>query len=185
MYVDADFAGNYNKEDSATESYTARSRHGYIIMYAGCPIIWKSKMQTVVALSSTEAEFIGLSEALRAAIPMMELLKELMQYGFDVGTFKPNVHCRVFEDNSGAIEIAKVPKTRACTKMLNIRYHHFCDYVDRGEIEILPIKSGDQPADMLTKALNFVTLPLHRKTIMGWEGQEARGSVRNPASLHD
>ena len=91
----------------------------------------------------------------------------------------------MFEDNSGAIEIAKVPKTRARTKMLNIRYHHFRDYVDRGEIEILPIKSGDQPADMLTKALNSETLARHRKTIMGWEGQEARGSVRNPASLHD
>jgi len=64
VYVDADFAGNWNKEDSSEESYTARSRHGYIIMYAGCPITWASQLQTEIALSSIESEFIGLSMAL-------------------------------------------------------------------------------------------------------------------------
>ena len=65
VYVDADFAGNWNKSDASEEDYTARSRHGYIIMYSGCPITWASRLQTEVALSSTESEFIGLSQALR------------------------------------------------------------------------------------------------------------------------
>ena len=63
-YVDADFAGNYNKEDSSEEKYTARSRYGFVLMYRGCPITWASRMQTEIALSSTESEFIGLSQSL-------------------------------------------------------------------------------------------------------------------------
>jgi len=78
------------------------------------------------------------------------------------------VHCRVFEDNSGAIEIAMVPKMRPRTKHINIKYHHFRDYVERGEVSVHPIDTKEQPADMLTKPLNEPTLAKHRKFIMGW-----------------
>ncbi len=132
VYVDDDFAGNWNKEEASEESYTARSRHGYIIMYAGCPITWASQLQTEIALSSTESKFISLSMALQTTIPMMELVKELKAVGFKMCSTKPTVCCRVFEDNSGALEIAKFPKMRPRTKHINIKYHHFRDYVDRG-----------------------------------------------------
>ena len=54
VFMDADFAGNWNREDSLNRD-TARSRHGYIICYAGCPIVWKSQLQGEIALSSTES----------------------------------------------------------------------------------------------------------------------------------
>jgi len=171
VYVDADFAGNWNRHDASVEGYTARSRHGYIIMYSGCPITWASRLQTEVALSSTESEFIGLSQALRTTIPLMELIKDLKAHGFNTASHTPKVHCRVFEDNSGAIEIAKVPKMRPRTKHINIKYHHFRDYVERGEVTVHPIDTKDQPADMLTKPLNEQTLSRHRRYIMGWNGK--------------
>ena len=136
-------------------------------MYSGCPITWASKLQTEVALSSTESEFIGLSQALRTTIPLMELIKELKKHGFDTASSVPKVHCQVFEDNSGAIEIAKVPKMRPRTKHINIKYHHFRDYVERGEITVHPLDTKDQPADMLTKPLNESTLTNHREFVMG------------------
>ncbi len=77
VYVDADFAGNWDKEHATKDADTARSRHGYLITYHGFPIAWISKMQTEISLSSTESEYIGLSSALRAVIPLIELLKEL------------------------------------------------------------------------------------------------------------
>jgi hypothetical protein len=168
VYVDADFAGNYNTEDAIEEKYTARSRYGFIIMYRGCPITWASRMQTEIALSSTESEFIGLSQSLRQAIPLMELINELNANGIDMATTKPKVYCRVFEDNSGAIELATVPKMRPRTKHINIKYHHFRDHVDRGEITIHAIKSENQPADILTKSLNEGSFNRHRGRIMGW-----------------
>jgi ribosomal protein S17E len=76
VYVDADFSGNWDPNESQDRD-SARSRHGYIIMYAGCTVLWKSQMQTEIALSSTESEYTGLSYALRDAIPIMELLKEM------------------------------------------------------------------------------------------------------------
>ena len=55
VFVDASFAGNWDKQDALIgDRDTARSRHGYIILYYGCPLIWKSQLQTEIALSSTE-----------------------------------------------------------------------------------------------------------------------------------
>jgi hypothetical protein len=107
--VDADFSGNWDPKDTQDWD-TAQSRHGYIITYAGCAILWKLQMQTEIALSSTESEYTGLSYALGDAIPIMELLKELKKKKFPVRSTIPNVHCKVFEDNSGALEMATVHK---------------------------------------------------------------------------
>ena len=63
MYVDADFAGNWHRDES-NDRDTARSRHGYTITYLNCPIVWKSQMQLEIALSSTESEYIGISQGL-------------------------------------------------------------------------------------------------------------------------
>jgi hypothetical protein len=135
------------------------------------PIVWKSQLQQEIALSSTEAEITSLSYALREAIPIIELLKEIRSHGHIRDTpssHMTKVHCKVFEDNSGAIEIAKFPKYRPRTKHLNIRLFHFRGYVDRSEITIHKIKSEDQPADVLTKPLSDNLFIKHWKRINGW-----------------
>jgi hypothetical protein len=63
-YCNADFSGNWNKSNAAYDPSTEKSRSGWIIFYAGCPIIWASKLQSQVALSTTEAEYISLSMSL-------------------------------------------------------------------------------------------------------------------------
>ena len=169
VFVDASFCGDWcPKEQAASDRDTARSWHGYIIRYPGCPLLWKSQLQTEIALSSTESEYTGLSYALRDAIPIMELLKEMKKQGFPIETAQAKAHCQVFEDNSGALEMAKVHKYWPRTKHLNVRLHHFRDYVERGEATIHAINTNDQPADFLTKALNDETLTRHRRTVMGW-----------------
>jgi hypothetical protein len=168
VFVDASFVGDWDPKEAASDRNTARSRHGYIIKYAGCPILWKSQLQTEIALSSTESEYTGLSYALREAIPIMELLKEMKSFGFPIQTAQARVHCRVFEDNSGALEMAKTHKFRPRTKHLNVKLHHFRDYVTRQEISIHPIGTADQSADYLTKALNEELHLKHRKEVQGW-----------------
>ena len=98
----------------------------------------------------------------------MELLKEVIHHGIDVEYHPPVVHCKVFEDNSGAIEIARLPKIRPRTKHINNTYHHFREYVDRGKIKILSIPTADQPADFLTKPLALAAFQIYRKFILGW-----------------
>ena len=167
-FVDADFSGNWNKQDAATDMDTARSRTGYIIQYAGCPIAWGSKLQTHIALSSTEAEYIAISTAMREIIPLMALLQEMSTRGFIPTMDGPEIHCQVFEDNSGAIEIAKTTKYRPRTKHINTQYHHFRYYVDTGQIRLQYISTKDQLADMLTKSLPLSDLQRLRKRLLGW-----------------
>ena len=62
--VDADFAGNWYEPRATKDPMTAKSQSGWVITYAGCPITWSSKLQTLMALSTTEAEYITLSSAL-------------------------------------------------------------------------------------------------------------------------
>ena len=75
VYVNSDFSRNWDPEGAPDDPDMARSRMGFIIEYAGYPLIWVSKMQTLITLSSSEAEYIALSTSLRETIPLMELHK--------------------------------------------------------------------------------------------------------------
>lgn len=168
VFVDADFAGNWDPKEYE-DCDTARSRHGYYICYAGCPILWKSQLQTEVALSSTESVYTGLSYALREAIPLMQLFKEMKQQGMPIASSVARVHCKVFEDNSGALEIAKIPKYRPRTKHLHCRLHHFRQYVDKTkEITIHKIDTKENGSDTLTKPLGEELFLKFRKMMQGW-----------------
>jgi hypothetical protein len=140
VHVDCDFAGNWVRDDAITE----------------------------VVLSSTESEYVGLSESLRIAIVMMSLLTEMKSFGIDVPSVAPKVFCKLFEDNAGAIHLAKVPKMRPRTRHINQKYHHFREWVKKGVIEIFPIDTLEQPADLLTKPLDLASFLKHRFTILGW-----------------
>ena len=168
VYVDADFAGNWDPEYAHKDRSTARSRHGFYILYGGIPIAWKSSLQQEIALSSTESEVTGLSYALREAIPVMNILEEMKHRNINVNNGRPKVHCKVFEDNSGALEIARFHKFRPRTKHLNNKLWHFRTYVDRKLISIHPIRSEEQLADILTKPLNEDKFKYQRKRINGW-----------------
>jgi len=156
---------------------TAKSRCGWIIFYAGCPVSWASKLQSQVALSTTE--YIAMSQALHDVIPVMNVPQESREQEFQVICNEPHVYCKVFEDNSGALELARLPKLhprtkhinvcyhhfrkhvelarllklRPRTKHINFCYHHFLEYVQKGLIKIFPIDTKDQIADVLTKPL--------------------------------
>jgi hypothetical protein len=95
-YCNADFAGNWNKEFAAADPNTAKPRSGWVAFYAACPIIWASKLQTQVALSTTEGEYIAISMALHDVIPLMELIKEMRERKFDIVNMQPYVYCKVF-----------------------------------------------------------------------------------------
>jgi hypothetical protein len=146
VYVDADFVGNWDLDNTQSQD-SARSRHGYIIKFSNCLIIWKSQMATEIALSSTESEYTGASAALWEAIPVMELLKEMKKRGILVQGGPAKVHCKLYEDNSGALEIIWHKRYRPRTKHLLVKLHHFWDYVTWGEITVHAIRTQDQQAE--------------------------------------
>ena len=137
-------------------------------MYEGCPILHKSELQTEIALSSTESKYTGLSYALREAIPIMRRLREFKERGFISEDTTTKIHCKVYEDNSRAIEMVKKYKYRPKTKFLNIKLHHFREYVEGGEVKIHKVSTHDQRADYLTNPPDEVTHNKHRKQLQGW-----------------
>ena len=166
-YVDADFCGNWDKNIAAEDPNTAKSRSGFVIKYAGVPIYWSSKMQTQFALSTAESEFLALSAATRHVKSVMYLLEEVNQKFTRVHT-KPRVYCKLFEDNSAALEIARVPKLRPRTRHINVIYHHFRNEVANKRLLVLPIATTHQQADFLTKACDRTTFERHRRSVLGW-----------------
>jgi hypothetical protein len=168
VYADADFSGNWDSSIAEFEPATARSRSGFVIMYAGCPIAWASRLQTEIALSSTKSEYISLSQSLREVIPLMRLVNELNAAGFEIPGERPMIQCKAFEDNTGALEMAKTHKMRPRTKHLNIKYHHFREAVQKGEISIMQIDTLEQIADIFTKPLGLQLFLKFRKMMLGW-----------------
>eukprot|EP00957_Ditylum_brightwellii_P075665 5750066-Ditylum_brightwellii.AAC.1 len=77
-FVDTDFAGSWRKAD-ADNPDNLMSHTGFVIIYAGCPVLWQSKLQTEIALSTAETEYIALSSAMYEVISFMNLLEELSQ----------------------------------------------------------------------------------------------------------
>ena len=155
-WVDSSHAGEWKREGAEDDLSTARSRMGYVFMYANCPILWASKMQTEISLSTTEAEYMALSMAVREIIPLTQLFQEAKDRDIDVDVNKATVRCRLFEDNRGAAEIARVPKFRPWTKHINLKY------------QVHDIDAEEQLADIFTKPLGDTLFHKFRKGILGW-----------------
>ncbi|KAL7481129.1 hypothetical protein ACHAW6_006810 [Cyclotella cf. meneghiniana] len=109
-YAVTDYIGEWNKDFAELDPSTAKPRSGWFILYANCPVIWCSRLQPQVALSTMKAEFITLSQALCDVIPIMALLEEMSGCHFQISCKAPRIYCKVFEDNSEALELGRLPK---------------------------------------------------------------------------
>lgn len=165
-YVDASFANGWNKSDPE-DRVTVLSRTGYVIKFADCPIIWVSKLQTEQTLSTTESEYVALSQSLRDVIPLIELMREIQPL-VRTKFLSRAIHCTVFEDNEGALALARCPRMRPRTKHICLKYHHFRDHVLRGTVVPEPICTTQQVADTLTKALPRDQFQYLRSRLCGW-----------------
>jgi hypothetical protein len=101
VYADVDFCGNWNRSTAVTNVSTAKYRIEYIISFAGFPITWASKLQTQIALSTTEEEYITLYQSLREVIPMINILMETNMLGMCSYTTASQMYCNIFEEHLG------------------------------------------------------------------------------------
>ena len=122
---------------------TACSRSGFFITYMGAPLLWKSQLQTEIALSTCKAEYMCLSHALRKTIPLMDHVDELTKKGFIKEQSQPMVRCKLFEDNSAALTLMNSPAMKPHTKHINVKYHFFQEHVASKQIAILPVESKE------------------------------------------
>jgi len=105
-YVDADW-GN-NKEDR-------RSFTGFVFCFNGEPVSWESKKQRTVALSSTEAEFMAMTEAVKENLYFRRSFEELEMDGL--------IDATIYSDNMGALKLAENPIFHNRSKHIDLRFH--------------------------------------------------------------
>jgi hypothetical protein len=166
-YVDADFAGLWSYEHDQNP-LCVKSRTGYLITIGGCPLTWCSKLQTEIALSTMEAEYIALSQSMRELIPLRSLVREMSLALNFTKIFEIRTFSKVFEDNNGALILASLPRMTPRSKHIAVKYHFFRSHVATGNIKIYKINTEEQKADIFTKGLVRTIFEQVRKLLMGW-----------------
>ncbi|KAI8440034.1 hypothetical protein MSG28_001468 [Choristoneura fumiferana] len=125
-YVDADWAGDIVDRKSTT---------GFVIRLFGNAVYWKSKKQMTVTKSSTFAEYIALSEA----VTEISLLRSILDDVF----ITLHAPVNIYEDNSGAVAIAKYGNFTKNSKHIEVHYHYVHENVKNGTIDIVKVDSED------------------------------------------
>ncbi|RVW20357.1 hypothetical protein VitviT2T_022833 [Vitis vinifera] len=136
-YTDADWAGNIMDRKSTS---------GYFTFVGGNLVTWRSKKQKVVALSSAEAKFRGMAKGLCELLWLRRLLTEI--------GFAPDSEMMLFCDNKVAIDISHNPIQHDRTKHVEVDRHFIKQNLDAKIIQFPFVKSEDQLADILTKAVS-------------------------------
>jgi KUP system potassium uptake protein len=148
--VDSDWAADTIKRKSIT---------GLVIMFAGGAIAYKSKYQEVIALSTTEAEFVAACDAAKFILFIRSILE-------DLGLDQPDATI-LFEDNQGALLMANAQQPTRRTRHMDIKHFSLLEWVEKDLILLKAISTHDNAADAMTKFLPRQLFFRHYDTYMG------------------
>jgi hypothetical protein len=135
-YSDADHSANLDNGCSTST---------YVVKIGSGAVSWMSCLQSIVALLTTEAEFVAAASAGQQVIWIWQLLGEL---SFDIS--KPLL---LLLDNQSAIQVARNPKHHGCMKHLDLHFYWLRNVVVAGQIVICYVPTADMAANLLTKGL--------------------------------
>lgn len=157
-WADADYANSLDMRKSTS---------GFVITLYGNPVHWMSKKQSVVAQSTTEAEFIAMNQCAKQLRWMASLVEDL---GITIPTPV------IMNDNSGANFISKEAQLNANSKHIEVRYQYLRDLVSKSLLSVAQVASSEMIADILTKPLGNIKVMIARKQL-GMIEAEVRRSV--------
>jgi hypothetical protein len=149
-FVDSDWGSDRSHRRSVT---------GIVVMMAGGVIAYKSKYQSTIALSSTEAEFTAAAEAGKIALYLRSILYEL---GF--GQELPTI---IYEDNTGALHMVNAQQPTRRTRHMDTKHFAIQDWVAHDQIDVAPIATANNISDAFTKALGRIKFYEQTDVIMG------------------
>jgi hypothetical protein len=146
-----DAAWNVDKTDCLSVT-------GYIVYFMVVPISWKSKTQSHVTLSSTESEYVALSEMVKE----IQFIEQIVE-SLGMKVYKP---IKVMIDNVGAIYMSRSNTNTTSTRHVNMRYHYVKELVRGGEIEVTFVRTEDNEADIMTKNVIKQTFEKHMSKLV-------------------
>ena len=152
----------FSDADYASKANDRRSVSGGVVMCGGAAVCWFSRTQRCVTLSTSEAEYVAATDAVKELLFLRQVWRFMLP--------EMKMPCvPLFEDNQGAIKIAQNPINNSNSKHIDVRYHFIRELVESREISIIYVPSADQHADFLTKALDVVPFERHRRFVMNSE----------------
>ena len=150
-WTDADWGGDLGDRKSTT---------GYLVKVNQCPVTWATKKQPTVALSTAEAEYMGIGCGVQEALWICQLLREML--GHEAVRTPSTILC----DNQAVLAITKDDKHHQRTKHIDIKHHFVRDHVKNNDIIIKWIPTQQQQADLFTKGLGKIKFNKFKNEIM-------------------
>ena len=167
-YPDADFAGLWGHENPHNP-HCAHSRTGFVICVAEWPVVvWISKLQTEITLSTMEAEYVAMSMACKTLFPIVNML--VRDLGEKLGLEVDDKTVKIHEDNVGVLTLGKLEPRRMTprSKHCAIKYHWFHEKIGPRRIRLQKINTKQQLGDIFTKGLGPIMFRQMREKLMGW-----------------
>ena len=150
VFADADYVSKVTHRRSVSDGG---------IMCGGAFVYWFSRTQKCVTLSTSEAEYVTLGDAVKE----MLFLKQVWHFML-LGKVMPCFPA--FEDNQGAVQLAQNPVTNSNSKHIDAHYHFLRELVRQGDIKVVQVPSEFQHADIFTKALARDFFAFRRKCLI-------------------
>lgn len=150
-YADAQYGGD--------ALHNAKSISGAVVLLNGGPILWSSKRQLTIAMSSTEAEYVALSAVTKTLMFLIALCN-------DLGSVQA-LPKTIFEDNQGAIFIANNPVNSHRTRHINLIHHFIREQVQANTVRVVHCPTVNMLADIMTKPLARLQFEKFRDILVG------------------
>lgn len=161
----------YTDSDHAGDTEDRKSTSGNVFSLGNNLVTWSSQKQKIVALSSCEAEYVAAAVVACQGVWLSRLISEMLG--------RPQAKFKLFVDNQAAIALSKNPVHHDRSKHIDIKYHYIRDCVEKGQVEVDHIRTREQIADALTKALGRVVFVEMRQKLgmseVGTKEQILRG----------
>jgi hypothetical protein len=144
-------------------------------------MLWVSKLQSLIALSTMEAEYVALSQSMRDLIPIREILKDIMKVVFGIEDHTPKCATyskslndvqaiptsNVYEENAACLKMEMMPKLSPRTTHIGIPWHWFRSKIINLECTVIAVDPASQLADQYTKGFPQESFERGRKAVMG------------------
>jgi transposase InsO family protein len=153
-FVDSDWGGDYTTRKSTT---------GYLFYYANAPVSWSSRLQKTVALSSCEAEYMALKEAIKEFVWLQSLFEEIES----LRTCNTKI---LLTDNQSAIDLSKNPEYHARSKHIDIQYHYVREITQSGQVTLKYVPTKENIADVFTKPLSPAVFAKFQNSLVQLKG---------------
>jgi hypothetical protein len=145
----------YSDLDYAVDQDDSKSTSAYMFQLFGGPVSWKAQKQSVVATSTMEAEYIGLSNAPQETLYLTQLLCD---FHVNPDLYDPPL---LYGDNQASLALSRNPMFHEKAKHIHIHYHLICNLINTKQIQLEYKLTSEMLADSLTKALPHSAVACH------------------------